>query len=481
MGLPRYTSKKGYKKGFALLHAGGRKAVIHRMNSLRQKQKVADYARMHGVRPAAAHFGMHRKNIQRWLRERIEEVKGKKRKNRKGQGRKISYPREVDENILGWFLEKRDLQLAVSTEMLKQHARAVVSQVNPAFKASDGWAQKFMRRHNLVLRARTSMAQKLPGDLEYKVVAFRDEVQSIRSRTDIDYRLLGNMDETPVYFDIVPGKTLEVRGKKTVKVRTTGSEKRHITVVLACTACGDMMPPMIIFKGKTKRSIKGLEAPEGVIVAYQKKAWMDGDLMLKWIDGVWNKSCQFNQPGAESLLVMDSFSAHLTDDVKEKLESNKVHTIIVPGGCTSVLQPLDVSLNKPFKAILRRLWQQYMMESAEELERKRAEGNTPASQMKIPAPLKQMMVDWIVTAWLELAQKVDAVKKSFLVTGISNALGGYEDELVRNDELKAEIDELMESVFGSDPLKGMESDEDPDPLASDSESDPLDSDSDSEA
>lgn len=274
------------------------------MYSSAQKQKVADYARIHGVRPAAAHFGIPRKNIQQWRQERIGVIEGRRRKNRKGQGRKISYPQEVDEDILRWFLEKQDLQLAVSTEMLKQHARVVISQVNTAFKASDGWVQKFMRRHNLVLRARTSMAQKLPGDLEYKVVAFRDEMRSIRTRTDIDYRLLWNMDETPVYFDIVPGKTIEVRGKKTVKVRTTGLEKRHLTVVLSCTANGDLLPPMIIFKGKTDRSIRGLKAPAGVIVAYQQKGWMDGDLMLKWIDGVWNKSCQFNQPGAESLLVM---------------------------------------------------------------------------------------------------------------------------------------------------------------------------------
>ena len=70
--------------------------------------------------------------------------------------------------------------------------------------------------HSIVLRACTSMAQKLPGDLESKVVSFRDKVRSIRSRTDINYDLLGNMDETPVFFDIVPGKTIEVKGKKTV-------------------------------------------------------------------------------------------------------------------------------------------------------------------------------------------------------------------------------------------------------------------------
>ncbi len=247
--------------------------------------------------------------------------------------------------------------------------------------------------------------------------------------------------------------------------------------MLSCTVNGDMLPPMITFKGKTQRSIKGLKAPEGVIIAHQAKAWMDGELMLEWLEGVWNKSCQFNRPGAESLLVMDSFSTHLTDAIAEKLKKSKVHTVVIHGGCTSVLQPLDVSLNKPFKAILRQLWQQYMLDSAEELEKKRAEGSTPVSKMKITAPSKQTMVDWITAAWLELARNIDAVKKSFLVTGISSAIGGYEDELVHNDELKAEIDGILESVFGSDPLDGVESDEEPDPLATDSESD-TDTDSD---
>ena len=59
------------------------------------------------------------------------------------------------------------------------------------------------------------------------------------------------MDETPVYFDIVPGKTIECKGMKTVKVRTTGLKKRHITMVFGCTAVGHFLPPIIIFKGMT--------------------------------------------------------------------------------------------------------------------------------------------------------------------------------------------------------------------------------------
>ena len=56
------------------------------------------------------------------------------------------------------------------------------------------------------------------------------------------FRYLGNIDDTPVFFDMVPGETIDVRGKKTIKVRMTGSEKRHITVVLVCVASGEFLP-----------------------------------------------------------------------------------------------------------------------------------------------------------------------------------------------------------------------------------------------
>lgn len=44
-------------------------------------------------------------------------------------------------------------------------------------------------------------------------------------------------------------------------------------------------------------------------------------------------------------------------------------------------------------------------------------------------------------------QKLDdnkfIVKKAFLVTGLSNSLGGYEDHLVRDDAARKEMDEII--------------------------------------
>ena len=92
---------------------------------------------------------------------------------------------------------------------------------------------------------------------------------------------------------------------------------------------------------------------------------MDEDLMKRWIKEIWakhvKKICDEKQTESESILCLDSFSAHTTEAVAAEFRREKVHTVVIPGGCTSILQPLDVSLNKPFKSILRRHWQQYMM------------------------------------------------------------------------------------------------------------------------
>ena len=73
---------------------------------------------------------------------------------------------------------------------------------------------------------------------------------------------------------------------------------------------------------------------------------MDEEMMLEWIDLVWEPATE----GQRAMLVLDSFSAHITPAVKQKLKSINTVPLVIPGGCTSKIQPLDVSLNKPFKS-----------------------------------------------------------------------------------------------------------------------------------
>ena len=78
--------------------------------------------------------------------------------------------------------------------------------------------------------------------------------------------------------------------------------------------------------------------------------------MLEWLKIVWSHrpGAFLNQP---SVLVLDALKGHVTDSVKDQLCKMKTELLVIPGGMTSVLQPMDISINKPFKDRLR---QQYL-------------------------------------------------------------------------------------------------------------------------
>ena len=66
----------------------------------------------------------------------------------------------------------RDVNLPVSIAEVKEKAREEVCEENPDFKASNGWIQKFFRQNHFTLRAKTSLSQYLPNNLEEKLTSF---------------------------------------------------------------------------------------------------------------------------------------------------------------------------------------------------------------------------------------------------------------------------------------------------------------------
>ena len=82
---------------------------------------------------------------------------------------------------------------------------------------------------------------------------------------------------------------------------------------------------------------------------------MDEKLINNWVEEVWQE-----RPGGlrkvRAFLVWDMFRAHLCESVKDDIKKNNTRQAVIPGGCTSLLQPLDVCSNKPFKGSMREKW-----------------------------------------------------------------------------------------------------------------------------
>ena len=130
--------------------------------SLRQKLEVLDFIKTHSEADAVRHFSIPRTTLRSWKgldmlpKEKTKSTK-KEKHARKGSERPLSYSPDIEEQIVQWVLESRDLQIPIQRKMIQQKALALISSNNPQFRASEGWLQKFMKRNSLSLRKHTSV------------------------------------------------------------------------------------------------------------------------------------------------------------------------------------------------------------------------------------------------------------------------------------------------------------------------------------
>ena len=131
--------------------------------SLHKKLEVVAYRREHSETEASRQFGVPRSTIYGWRNLDKEPIEKSQKKGKfpmskkgklmkKGAGRPISYKQEIEDELITWVLRQRDLQIPVRRQDIQLKAMELISPDNPSFKASNGWMNKFMRRHSLSLR-----------------------------------------------------------------------------------------------------------------------------------------------------------------------------------------------------------------------------------------------------------------------------------------------------------------------------------------
>ncbi|XP_034618018.1 pogo transposable element with KRAB domain [Trachemys scripta elegans] len=342
------------------------------------------------------------------------------RSKKKCPTRCASFP-ELEKDLNNWVVECRQnghivTRTGIRLRALQMSKDDKYKSVKPSmFVASAGWCTRFMNRHGLCLCQRTKIAQKLPRDLEEKIESFQRFIIKYRKEYAFELSQIGNMGETPMTFDLPSNRTVTGVGKRTV---------------LSCLANGSKLPPVVIFKRRTLP--KNMQFPAGVIIRAHEKGWMDENGTIEWLEKVWNK-----RPGAffkkPAMLVWDMFRAHKTDEVKNVAKNMKTTLAVIPGGLTSVLQPLDVCLNKPFKDRLRKMWSEWMCSGMAKLTKG---GN-------LMKPEINLVAQWIKDAWVSIPSEM--VEKSFRKCCISNALDGSEDDAIFDDTTEAADEKESES------------------------------------
>ena len=118
------------------------------------------------------------------------------------------------------------------------------------------------------------------------------------------------------------------------------------------------------------------------------------------------------------MLVLDVHKAQTTDEIQKLLrESCKTEPVFVPAGTTSLVQPVDVVFNAPFKAAIDTMANNHLQENLDDYVR----GKISASERKI------LFTKWVGQAWEDISAKKDMIIRSFKKCGISVAIDGSED------------------------------------------------------
>jgi len=240
------------------------------------KLKVLEYAKTHSNRTTEREFGVTEKMVRDWKSKEIKLLNVESRSVKKM--RTVLSPYDAIEGTLKeWIIDLRSSGLFVTRNTIRFKALQLAKEHGyTKFKASCGWCSRFMKRHDLVLRQKTHIAQKLPKDLDEKVDKFHKYNIEIRKEHEFELGAIGNMDETPMFFDMPGNRTVDVKGTHTVTVKTSENGKANFTVVLACLADGTKLKPAVVFKCKTMPKEK---LPSDLVVFVQEKGWVDEEIL----------------------------------------------------------------------------------------------------------------------------------------------------------------------------------------------------------
>lgn len=143
---------------------------------------------------------------------------------------------------------------------------------------------------------------------------------------------------------------------------------------------------------------------------FHPKAWRDKAIMKKWIGKNWYNI--FHNPSTSGssgkILHADVCRAQQKPDVKQWLQKCKTTLINVP------VQPLVLSINKPFKDHLEGLFEQHLDINQESY----IEGKITAGGRHV------FITKWFAEAWDCMKKQSDVIKQLFKKCGFSNNVNG---------------------------------------------------------
>ncbi|GBM30501.1 Tigger transposable element-derived protein 4 [Araneus ventricosus] len=118
---------------------------------------------------------------------------------------------EIEEVLVRWLKDARSQNVPISSLILKEKAMEIAEELNiEDFGGSNGWLERFKDRHCLSFKTICGEAATVEGE---SIENWKNSVlKDILSRFDASN--VFNLDETGLFYCLLPDKTLSFKGKK---------------------------------------------------------------------------------------------------------------------------------------------------------------------------------------------------------------------------------------------------------------------------
>uniref|UniRef100_A0A287ANG0 Pogo transposable element with ZNF domain n=2 Tax=Sus scrofa TaxID=9823 RepID=A0A287ANG0_PIG len=391
-----------------------------------KKLRVVLFALCCNTEQAAEHFRNPQRRIRRWLR-RFQASQGENL-----EGKYLSL--EAEEKLAEWVLTQREQQLPVNEETLFQKATKIGRSLEGGFKISYEWAVRFMLRHHLTPHARRAVAHTLPKDVAENAGLFIEFVQRQIHNQDLPLSMIVAIDEISLFLDT---EVLSSDDRKENALQTVGTGEPWCDVVLAILADGTVLPTLVFYRGQMDQPAN---VPDSILLEAKESGYSDDEIMELWSSRVWQKhtACQ----RSKGMLVMDCHRTHLSEEVLAMLSASSTLPAVVPAGCSSKIQPLDVCIKRTVKNFLHKKWKEQAREMAD-----------TACDSDV---LLQLVLVWLAEVLGVIGDCPELVQRSFLVASVLPGPDGNINSPTRNADMQ---EELIASLEEQLKLSGEQSEE----------------------
>lgn len=262
------------------------------------------------------------------------------------------------ENVLSDYLKKcNDMYFGLTTRQVRALAYdyAIKLEIDPprAWKntqmAGRDWMNGYLKRHNeLSIRKpqATSMARASAFN-RHNVAAFFAKLKKLYDKYHFMPQNVYNMDETGVTTVQVPDRVIARKGVKQVGRIVSAERGTLVTLAVAISAIGNMIPPFFIFPRKRFKNEFLIGGPPGCDGASNPSGWMNADQFYEFLVHFQKHAHASEQNPV--LLILDNHESHLSIRGLDFCKDNGIVVLSLPPHCSHKLQPLDRAVFGPFK------------------------------------------------------------------------------------------------------------------------------------